>query len=144
MSLLLDRFREIWAVDFEFIEPDGERPTPVCMVAWEMRSGRKIHLWQDELPSTPPYSIKPDALFVSFSAAAEFSCHLVLDWPQPAAILDLYVEYRWLTNGVVPPGFVNILSVQDAYGIEGISITEKAAARDRILRGGPWSAEDRK
>src|SRR5256885_1258182 len=41
-------YREIWAVDFEFIAGAGENLDPVCLVAWELRSGRKLRLWQDE------------------------------------------------------------------------------------------------
>ena len=26
----------------------GENPVPVCVVAWELRSGRKLRLWRDE------------------------------------------------------------------------------------------------
>ena len=53
-------FRDIWAVDFEFVANDGERPEPVCLVAWELRSGRKLRLWRDEFGDTPPYAIDPD------------------------------------------------------------------------------------
>ena len=42
-------FREIWACDFEFTAPEGERPKPLCMVAIEMRTGREVKLWADEL-----------------------------------------------------------------------------------------------
>jgi hypothetical protein len=107
MSWHLDRFCEIWAVDFEFIARDGERPWPVCLVARELRSNRKVYLWRDQFGPTAPYSTGPDSLFVSFQAAAELACHLVLGWPKPAAILDLYAEYRWLTNGLTSPESVS-------------------------------------
>ena len=45
---MLDAFREVWAVDFEFVAPPGERPTPVCLVARELKSGRTIRLWRDQ------------------------------------------------------------------------------------------------
>ena len=31
VTAMLGRFREIWAVDFEFSAPPGERPSPVCL-----------------------------------------------------------------------------------------------------------------
>ena len=37
---LLDAFAEVWAVDFEFHCPPGERPQPLCMVALELKTGR--------------------------------------------------------------------------------------------------------
>ena len=45
----LSSFREVWLVDFEFQAPAGERPRPVCMVARELRTGRLLRLWRDEL-----------------------------------------------------------------------------------------------
>ena len=52
-------FREVWLVDFEFAAPPGERPTPVCLVAREMGSGRTLRLWEDDLRrlDRPPYPI---------------------------------------------------------------------------------------
>ena len=38
----LDTFREVWLVDFEFNALAGERPTPICMVARELRTGRTL------------------------------------------------------------------------------------------------------
>lgn len=42
-------YREIWAVDFEFVANDGDRPDPVCMVAKELRTSRVIRLWRNDL-----------------------------------------------------------------------------------------------
>ena len=47
-------FAEIWAADFEFGAKPGENPEPVCLVAWELRSGRKLHVWRDEFGAAPP------------------------------------------------------------------------------------------
>ena len=60
------RFAQVWLFDFEFSVPPGERPIPVCLVAWELASGRKMRIWQDELLSmkTPPYGIGKDSLFI--------------------------------------------------------------------------------
>ena len=48
-------FDEIWLHDFEFVAQPGERPDVVCLAAREMRSGRTIRLWRDELGTQPPY-----------------------------------------------------------------------------------------
>jgi hypothetical protein len=66
----LSRFKEIWGIDFEFRAPPGERPIPVCMVAREIRSGRLIRLWQDELDALgrPPFDIGPESLTVVYYA----------------------------------------------------------------------------
>ena len=98
----LGRFAEIWCVDFEFIASPGERPDPVCMVARELRSGRVIRAWRDALREmgAPPFPIGEDALYVAYAAAAEFSCHLALGWPLPVYVLDAYVEFLGLINGL--------------------------------------------
>ena len=49
-------FREIWLVDFEYVTGPGTRPAPVCLVAHELRSGRKIKQWRNEFGASPPYS----------------------------------------------------------------------------------------
>lgn len=88
----LDSFREIWLCDFEFRQPDGERPQPVCMVAREWRAGRTLRLWQDEMAElrTAPFAVGADSLLVAYYASAELGSFLALDWPMPARILDLF------------------------------------------------------
>ncbi len=48
-ALSLLPYRAIWAVDFEYHQPDGEHPAPICLVARELRTGQTLRLWQDEL-----------------------------------------------------------------------------------------------
>ncbi len=101
----LDCFDVIWFCDFEYRQPDGETPTPICMVAVEYRSGRLIRLWTDELRarSKPPFPIGPNSLFVAYYASAELLCFLALDWPFPVRVLDLCVEFKRLTSGLMVP-----------------------------------------
>lgn len=58
-------FREVWAVDFEYQQDDGEKPIIHCLVALELKTGRLLRIWEDELRtlSCPPYDIGPDSLF---------------------------------------------------------------------------------
>ena len=91
-----EHFVEVWAVDFEFRQPDGETPEPICMVARELRSGRAIRLWRDELVGrgASPIPTTSDRLFVAYYASAEIGCYLELGWPVPLRILDLCAEVR--------------------------------------------------
>jgi len=59
------RFHEVWLADFEFSVSPGERPSVICLVARELKSGRKLRVWEDELEAMtqPPYSIGKEALF---------------------------------------------------------------------------------
>ena len=96
-------FDEIWLHDFEFVARPGERPDVVCLAARELRSGRTIRLWRDELGAQPPYRTDDRVLFVSFVANAEMACHLSLGWPVPKNVLDLNPAFRNLTNGRSTP-----------------------------------------
>jgi DNA polymerase-1 len=135
-------FTEIWFVDFEFRALPGERPEPVCLVALELRSGRIIRQWCDEFSRSPPYSIDANSLIVAYFASAELGCHLAVGWPQPARVLDLYVEFRSHTNGLQTPNGWSLL-VRRLILVSSIGALEKDAMRDLILRGGPWSTEER-
>jgi hypothetical protein len=142
-NLQLSPFEEVWAVDFEFIANPGENPEPVCLVAWELRSGRKLRLWKDEFGSAPPYQVGPNALFVAYYASAEIGCHLALGWPVPKKVLDLFTEFRNHTNGVPTRSGSGLLGALAYYGLDSIGTAEKHEMRDRILRGGPYTDVER-
>ena len=46
---ILDHYREIWLVDFEFHQPPGETPEPICMVTREFRSRQLLRLWAENV-----------------------------------------------------------------------------------------------
>jgi len=148
----LHRFTEIWLIDTEYVSRQGERPVPVCLVAWEFRTKRKIRRWHDELGTFPPYSTGPNSLFVAYLASAEIGFHLALGWPKPARILDLYVEYRNRYNCL--PTIVeqklykkdekkikrnSLIGALLQFGLDTIGISEKQEMIDLILTDGPWS-----
>ena len=143
----LDRlpYREVWAVDFEFAAPPGERPQPICLVARELRTGQLVRMWEDQLRRMPgpPYSIDPEALFVAFYSSAELGCHLALGWPMPARILDLFVEHRAVTNGLPTIAGNGLLGALATFGQDGMGADEKKEMQALALRGGPWTAEER-
>lgn len=136
-------FREVWAVDFEFAAPEGDRPTVVCLVAWELKSGQKLRLWQDALPAQPPYPTDASALLVAYYSSAEWGCHLSLGWPLPAHVLDLFCEFRCLTNGLPAPCGSGLLGAMAWFGLGAADTAEKDSMRALAQRGGPWSAEER-
>jgi len=136
-------FREVWAVDFEYNAKPGTNPEPVCLVAWELRSDRKVLLWRDGFSVAPPYSTVADVLSVAYYASAEIGCHLALDWPVPERVLDLFTEFRNHTNGIPPIGGAGLLGALAHYGLDSIGTVEKEEMRDLVLRGGPWSDVER-
>jgi DNA polymerase family A len=138
-------FREVWVLDFEFIAEPGTLPVPVCLVARELRSGRLLRLWQDELvPGHPPFPVDDQALFVASYASAEVGCFLALGWPVPARLLDLYAEFRNETNGLALPGSSSLLGALAYHHIPSITSDQKNEERALIMRGGPWTDAERR
>jgi len=138
-------FDEIWCVDTEYSAPSGHKPAPICLVAHELRSGRQLRLWQDELAErrSPPFRIDCRSLFVAYAAAAEFSVFHALGWQAPARTLDLFFEFRALTNGLQTPSGSGLLGALIHYGVPALEAAEKQAMRDLAIRGGPYSSAER-
>jgi DNA polymerase I len=150
----LATYRQFVAADFEFefgghasfedAARSGERPRPVCMVARELRTGQEWRLFRGEFGLTPPFPIGPDSLFVAYYASAELGCFLALGWPMPANILDLFIEFRNRTNGLTTPAGAGLIGALTYFGLSTIGTVEKDEMRASILRGGPWSEDERK
>lgn len=150
-------FREIWVVDFEYYPGtgtanggrEGDQATPLCLVALEMRSGRIVRQWRDEFGPFPPYRLDGNALFISYLLSADLGCHAALGWGQPACALDPYVEFRHYTNdgtlksGDRDRGFYSLGGALRYFCEDGIDTAHKTDMRDRIIRGPPFTAEER-
>jgi DNA polymerase-1 len=149
--------REVWVTDFEFYPgagkanggQDGDAPTPLCLVAHEMRSGRTVRQWQDELGPFPPYRLDPDAVVIGYMISAEFGCHIALGWGEPACSLDPYIEFRHFVNDGAAKaedrdkGFFSIGGALKYFCEDGVDIAHKKEMRDRIVEGPPFTAQER-
>ncbi|QEG36314.1 DNA polymerase [Bythopirellula goksoeyrii] len=136
---MLDTFREVWLCDFEFQADPGERPKVHCLVAHELLSGKRLRLWVDELGRNPPFSTGSDVLFVAYFASAELGCYLSLGWEMPQRLLDLFVEFRCLTNGLPLPSGNGLIGALVHFGLDSIAAATKTEMRDLAIRGGPFS-----
>jgi DNA polymerase-1 len=134
---MLAGFREVVVVDFEFTALPGERPAPVCLVAYELRSGRRFRIWQDQFGSMPPYAHGPDVLFVAYFSSADLGCYRMLGFPVPERILDPYVEFRNLTNGLHKPAGAGLLSALVYFGLDGMDAVEKKELQE-VIGNGTW------
>jgi hypothetical protein len=85
----------------------------------------------------------PAALFVAYYASAELGCFLSLGWSPPARILDLFTEFRNLTNGSSPLAGNSLLGALSYFGLDGIGASEKDDMRQLALRGGEYTREER-
>ncbi len=134
----------VYLVDFEF-HPAGGRegnpPAPVCMVVREWPSGGTSRYWQDDLKlmATAPFPTGDKALCVAFYASAEMDCFAVLGWTLPDRVLDLFAEFRCMTNGLRLAHGSGLLGALMHFGLPTIGGEKKDAMRDLILTGGPWS-----
>lgn len=138
-------FEEVWCVDTEYSAKDGHRPEPICLVARELRSGRELRLWADELSRlrATPFRTDSRSLFVAYAAAAEFSVFHVLGWPAPERVLDLFFEFRALTNGLLTPSGWGLLGALVHHGLPAMDGGEKEAMRELAIRGGPFTDAER-
>jgi len=140
---VLDAFEEIVLCDFEFYGADGDRPNVVCLCARELRSGREFRLWRDQLGNEPPYRIDDKTLFVAYYASAELCCHLALKWKLPRNILDLFAEFRCLTNTSNEHQIdAGLLDAMVYFGLDCIDVRSKEHWRDVVLRGPPCAAAE--
>jgi hypothetical protein len=137
----------ICLVDFEFHPArgrEGNPPVPVCMVVREWPSGRTTRYWQADLQqmATAPFPTGENALCVSYYASAELDCFHVLGWAPPVNVLDLFTEFRCLTNGLRLGHGSGLLGALMHYGLPSIGGEQKDVMRDLILTGGPWSSAE--
>ena len=137
-------FAEVVLTDFEYSQPSGERPRPVCLVARELVSGCTHRLFGNELHarSVPPYPTGPDSLLVAYYASAEVGCHLALGWPVPRYILDLFAEFRCATNGRRLTCGNGLIGALIYYGLTAMGAVEKDEMRQLAIRGGPYTADE--
>lgn len=141
----LESFDEVWLVDAEYSADPGCRPVPICLVAREACTGRELRLWEDELAAAtaPPFRVDERALFVAYATPAEFSVFNALGWSAPARILDLFVEFRAMTNGLKTPSGAGLLGALVYHGLPAMDAAEKKAMRDLAIRGAPFADNER-
>jgi hypothetical protein len=124
------------------------------MVAHELRSGRIVHLWRDELRARreSPIPTGPEVLHVVFYGSAEWGCYLALGWPIPSRIIDLFAEFRLRTNfalgkserrTLLPLGD-GLIGAASYFGLDVMEAAEKDANRALIMGGGPWSPDEQR
>ena len=133
-------YNEIFICDFEFCGHDANLKTPVCLVVYELRSGRTYRYWQDQLftMQKAPFDTGPNALWVAYYSSAEWGVFRTLGWPIPERIFDCFTEFSCETNGQEYTGGRSLLGALQYFQINALDGEEKARMRDLILTGGPW------
>ena len=141
----LAHFAQIVVYDTEFHAPPGAVPAPICLVATEVRSGKQWRLWKDDLQRTsrPPFPTGDKTLCVGFYTVAEMSCHLALGWPTPTHIVDLYAEFRCLTNGHKLIRGRSLVGALSFFGIATSSLVAKESMRELAINNTDWTPQQR-
>jgi DNA polymerase I len=135
-------FHNIVAADFEFEfgGHNGNRPRPVCAVMRELRTGQTWRITRGNFGAAPPFSTGPETLFIAYYSSAELGCFKALNWKMPERVLDLFVEFRCLTNGTRVPGETDsLIGALDHFGLDLIGTHYKKDMVARILQGPPYS-----
>ena len=137
-------FRRVWCVDFEFQNPPGELPRPLCIVAKEFWTGETRRYGRNELLAlrAAPFDTGSDAVMVAYLASAELGCFLELGWSLPENVLDLYVEHRAETNGLdlkTGNSLLGALALRDCAHIDA---NEKEAMYRLICDQNQWSPSE--
>ena len=134
---MLNSFLEVVVADSEFTALPGERPDPVCLVARELRSGRRFRIWLDGLKSGVglPFATGPNVLFIAYYASAELGCYRALGHPMPERILDLFTEFRDRTNGLPTPAGASLLGALTYFGLDAMGAAAKKEMQEAIGNG---------
>jgi DNA polymerase I len=136
-------FANIVLEDFEFISLLGEKPDVVCGVFLDLRTGQSTRLWRDQFTGQLPYDPERD-LVVVFVANAEMGCHLALGLPIPKHVLDLSPEFKCHVNGKgIPRKNQGLIGALQYFGLSSIAPKRKDSMRARIMKGWPFTAEER-
>ena len=146
-------FKHLVAVDFEFdfgghvsledASRSGERPRPVCMVAKDLRSGQTWRAFSRRIRAATAFPHRAGQCAHRLLCQRRAGCFRALGWQFPIFVLDLFTEFRALTNGRNTPNGASLLGALTYFGLDGIDASEKQDLRTLILSGGPWSAEER-
>ena len=140
---MLAGFRRVWCIDFEYTAKPGNRPVVICMVAKCALTGTSLRRWQDELHYCP-FDCSDNELFVAYYASAEAGCFDVLGWSRPRRMLDLFAEFRCLTNGAGAQHGAGLIGALLYFGLTTIGAEEKTAMRELAIRGGPFAETARR
>jgi hypothetical protein len=136
--------RKIVFADFEFYDEDGEQPKPCCVVASEHPADTLHSVWlEGQRCPRAPFPTGPGVMLVAYFATAEMNCFLALNWEPPEFVIDLFPEFRILTNGRYLEHGNGLLGAATYFGLNGIASAQKDAMRARILKGPPFTSEEK-
>ncbi len=137
-------FDHIVVLDYEFRAGDGNQQIPVCYVFKDIVTGDFRKVWINGDETKPEYPTNEKTLIVCFYASAEIGCHYSLGFDIPPYILDLYAEFRTLTNGAKLPCGKSLIGAGIYFGLSGDGAANKETTRDIILQNSFYNPQQKK
>ena len=128
-------------LDIEFQKETGSLPVPLLAVMQTLESDEYLRFDLKNAPDIQRLKslLSDDVTLCAYYLPAEISCLMALDIKVPNKLLDLFVEYRWLRNGVALR--FSLLEAASYFGIHTISEEEKKRLR-QIAIDGPRTSEE--
>lgn len=113
----MNRFIEIWCVGLVSDSYEGDRPTPLYLEGRDIRSDIYFNYQRGDIEK-PPITISDKTLIVGFECSRMINCFRSQGWDLPENIIDLYAEFRCLTNDNKPD---SVYDLEEALAIFGIA-----------------------
>jgi hypothetical protein len=148
----LKQYRAVITYDTEYRPQTNWHVEPVCICATDLVRGERWKIWADEQPRANPLPDGPDVLYVSYAATAEHSYFPASGWDLPYNVLDLYAFHKLQANGYqefrkgkMRDLECNLLGMMAENGLssEAMTVEEKEHWRKLVLRGGPYTPEEK-
>ena len=140
----------VFIVDTEFRTTPGNPVEPVCLVAHERRSDHWVRAWAHELTAEPPFPLDDSSLFVCYSAGAELSFFRAMGWGLPSQLVDAFIEFYALTNGLADfekrkGQKMSGRGELDALAYFNLECMDPQAKKDnqKLVQRGDWSEEEK-
>jgi hypothetical protein len=136
-------YERILFIDFEYEDGGvaGNNPRVVCLVVRDFKTRVVKRYWRNELfnMTAAPFDIGGETLVVAYFASAEIQCFMTLGWPIPENLIDLFPEFRCMTNGQYLAHGKGLVGALRYFGRDSFAPAQKDEMRQLILSGGPWS-----
>jgi hypothetical protein len=127
----------LFSIDFEFQQPDGDNPRPICLCWRDLLGNESGKIWLWDRRRACPFAMTAGEAFVGYNFSAEAGCFAALGWTRPIQVIDLYFEYLQLRNtwpsavhaGNKKQEHKDLLSAMRYFGIETHILAGAGGAR---------------
>ncbi len=136
--------RTVWLIDVVCQHHAGDVSHTICMSAKNLVSGQFVREWlvNNEGESVcSPFHFDESTIVITHHSTPVVSCFLTLGWPLPVYLVDLYAEFRNISNGI----YFGACSCADMLKFFGSSFIDAVVRLDMlqlIQRGGAYSGQE--